>query len=157
MSHPIYFQFEMARSWCLDIAESCPADLADIQLEGFNNTIRWQLGHILTVAERMLFQVPTPASSLSSAYTRWFDSGSNPSDWVDQPPSKDELVALLKRQQDRFLAMPPAQFEDRLDPPFFGFANYGECAGFVIVHEAFHAGKMDEMLRIIKLKSKGGC
>lgn len=151
MSHPIHFQLEMARSWCLDIAESCPADLADVQLEGFNNTIRWQLGHILTVAERMLFQVPIPASSLSSAYTKWFDSGSSPSDWIDQPPSKDELVVLLKRQQERFLAIPPAQFEVRLDPPFFGFASYGECAGFVIVHESFHAGKIDEMLRVIRM------
>ncbi|QYR19221.1 DinB family protein [Paenibacillus sp. sptzw28] len=153
MNHPIGFQMNMARNWCLDIAESCPAELADVQLEEFSNTIRWQLGHILTVAERMLFQVPFPSVSLPSEFTGWFDSGSKPSDWINQPPSRDELISLLKRQQERFLTLPLELFNVRLDPPFFGFASYGECAGFVIVHESYHAGKMDEMLRVVKQRS----
>lgn len=153
MNHPISFQLNMARNWCLDIADSCPAELADVQLEEFNNTIRWQLGHILTVAERMLFQVPFPSVSLPAAFTSWFDSGSKPSDWIDQPPSWNELISLLKRQLQRFHTIPPERFDIRLDPPFFGFATYGECAGFVIVHESFHAGKMDEMLRVVKQRS----
>jgi len=64
-----------------------------------------------------------------------------------------ELISLLKRQRERFLAIPPEQFDIHLDPPFFGFASCGECAGFVLVHESFHVGKMDEMLRIVKQKS----
>ncbi|WP_271755159.1 DinB family protein [Cohnella sp. JJ-181] len=153
MNHLIRFQLEMSRNWYLDIAESCPADLADVQLDKFNNTIRWQLGHILTVAERMLFRAPFLTSSLPSAFTEWFDSGSRPSDWSDNPPTLKELISLLRRQQERLLAIPKEHFDVRLDPPFFGFASYGECAGFVIVHESFHAGKMEEMLRVIKQKS----
>ena len=153
MKHPISSQLDMARGWSLDIAESCPVELADVQLDEFNNTIRWQLGHILTVAERMLFQVPSPSAFLPSAFTRWFDSGSKPSDWMDQPPTMNSLISLLKQQQEHLLAIPQEQFDVRLDPPFHGFASYGECAGFVIVHESFHAGKMDEMLRVIKRKS----
>ncbi|NHN35233.1 DinB family protein [Paenibacillus agricola] len=153
MNHPISFQLDMARDWCLDIAESCPVELADVQLDEFSNTIRWHLGHILTVAERMLFQVPFPSASLPSAFTGWFDSGSKPRDWIDQPPTINELISLLKRQQERFLVIPPEKFDVLLDPPYFGFASYGECAGFVIVHESFHAGKMDEMLRVVKQKS----
>ncbi|MEK3885009.1 DinB family protein [Paenibacillus sp. PL2-23] len=149
MNHPIRFQLDMARSWSLDVAESCPIELVDVQLQEFSNTIRWQLGHILTVAERMLFQVPFPSGSLPSSFTGWFDSGSKPSDWIDTPPTWIELIMLLKIQQERFRAIPTEQFDVRLDPPFFGFATYGECAGFVIVHESFHAGKMDEMLRVV--------
>jgi hypothetical protein len=153
MSDPISFQLNMARDWCLDIAESCPVDLADVKLDEFSNTIRWQLGHIFTVAERMLFQFPFPSTSLPSAFTGWFDSGSKPSDWMDQPPAMNELILLLQRQQERFLAIPREQFDVHLDPPFFGFTSYGECAGFVIVHESFHAGKMDEMLRVVKQRA----
>jgi hypothetical protein len=150
MKHSTSFQLNMARDWCIEIAESCPEELVDVQLKEFNNTIRWQAGHILTVAERMLFHVPQPFAVLPSAYTEWFDAGSKPSHWIDQPPSMTELISLLKRQQDRFLAIAPEQFDVCLNPPLFGLASYGECAGFVVVHESFHTGKMDEMLRVIK-------
>jgi hypothetical protein len=153
MKHPITFQLNMAREWCLDVAQSCPSELADVQLEVFPNTIRWQLGHILTVAERMLFQVPFSSSLIPSSFMKWFDSGSTPRDWVDQPPTMSELIEQLKNQQNRFIAIPAEQFEIRLDPPFFGYSSYGECAGFVIVHESFHVGKIDEMLRVIKYRS----
>jgi hypothetical protein len=153
MNHPISFQLDMARGWCLDIAESCPDDLADVQLNEFSNTLRWQLGHILTVAERMLVQAPFLSAALPSEFTGWFDSGSRPNDWIDQPPTMKELISLLKWQRERFLAITQEQFDVHLDPPFFGFTSYGECAGFVIVHESFHTGKMDEMMRILKQKS----
>lgn len=148
--HSMHFQLNMAREWFIDVAESCSKEIVDIQLHGFNNTIRWQAGHILTVAERMLFQGAGPSQSLPSTFTEWFDAGSKPGDWVDQPPPMSELILLLKRQQERLLAIDPAQFEVPLDPPLFGLASYGECAGFVVVHESFHAGKMEEMQRRIK-------
>ncbi|TYP73083.1 DinB family protein [Paenibacillus methanolicus] len=150
MNHPVVSQLIMARGWSLDIAELCPADLADVQLDAFPNTIRWQLGHILVVAERMLFSFAPHSSSLPFAFTGWFDSGTKPSDWRTRPPMMEELIALSRRQCERFLAIAPQQFDVRLDPPHFGFASYGECGGFVVVHESFHAGKMDEMLRVIK-------
>lgn len=153
MKQLISFQLEMARDWSLDIAESCPLDLADVQLDEFNNTIRWQLGHILIVAERMLFHAPFLTASLPTKFTEWFDSGSKPSDWIDQPPTMKELISLLKRQKERLIAIPLEHFDLCLDPTFHGFKSYGECAGFVIVHESFHAGKMDEMLRVIKRKA----
>jgi hypothetical protein len=154
MNHPISFQLNMAREWCLDVAQSCPPELADVQLEVFPNTIRWQLGHILTVAERMLFQFPFPSGgAIPPSFIKWFDSGSTPRAWADQSPSTAEIIERLKRQQERFLAITAEQFEVRLAPPFYGYSSYGECAGFVIVHESFHVGKIDEMLRVIKHRS----
>lgn len=37
-----------------------------------------------------------------------------------------------------------------LEKAMYGFTTYGECAGFVVVHEALHVGKMEEMLRVIR-------
>ncbi|GMX65665.1 hypothetical protein Elgi_49360 [Paenibacillus elgii] len=45
--HSISFQLNMSREWSIDVAELCPEELADIQLELFNNTIRWQVGRLL--------------------------------------------------------------------------------------------------------------
>ncbi|WP_181907554.1 DinB family protein [Cohnella lupini] len=145
--HPISYQLKMARDWCIEILEICPAESVDVQLKAFNNTIRWQTGHILSVAERMLFHVPPSTGMLPSAFTKWFDSGSRPSDWVEQPPSLTELITMLRSQQKRILDIAPEEFDSILDAPYYGFSNYGEIAGFVIVHEAFHVGQIVAMMR----------
>jgi uncharacterized damage-inducible protein DinB len=151
--HPIIFQLKMAREWCIEIAELCPAEIVDVQLEAFNNTIRWQTGHILTVAERMLFHIPPSTGMLPSAFSRWFDSGSRPSDWAEQLPSQTELITMLRSQQKRILAIAPEEFDILLDAPHYGFSKYGESAGFVIVHEAFHTGQIVAMMHAIKQSS----
>ncbi|WP_159881675.1 DinB family protein [Paenibacillus puerhi] len=151
MKHTIEFSLQTARDWCIDVVSDCPAELADIQVKPFPNTIRWQTGHILIVAERMLFRYPERDTGfLPVSFSEWFESGTTPADWTEQPPSLEELISLLKMQQERIRSIAPKRFDDRLDPLYFGYASLGECAGFVVVHEAFHAGKMMEMLRVIK-------
>ncbi|MCR8644777.1 DinB family protein [Paenibacillus sp. N1-5-1-14] len=150
MDHLLLFQMKMARDWCIEVAESCPNELSVIQLDVFNNTIQWQVGHILTVTERMLFQYPGDTTLLPSNFTKWFESGTSPANWTEQPPSLNDLITLLYDQQTRLLAIPPEKFEEILTKPFFGFFRYGECAGFTILHETLHVGKMEEMIRLLR-------
>ena len=144
------FQLDMVRQWSIELAESCPADLAEKRAAPFNNTIRWQFGHILTVAERMLFQHPKQESMLPAAFSEWFEAGTSPDAWNETTPNLAELTTLLKDQHARLLAIRPEQFGERFDRPYYGFRSYGECAGFVVMHESLHLGKVEEMLRVLR-------
>lgn len=150
MSHPMLFQLMLARDWCIEVAETCPKELSEIKIDVFNNTIQWHVGHILTVAERMMFDLSEKSIHLPYAFTKWFESGTRPTDWIEPPPKLEDLIVLLKEQQVRLLSIKPEQFINRLDKPFFGYTSYGECAGFVAIHETLHVGKMEEMLRVIR-------
>ena len=150
MKQSMLFQLNMVREWCIEIAESCPEDIAEIQLDIFNNTIHWQIGHILTVAERMLFNYPQQSAFIPHTFTNWFEAGTRPDTWIDSPPSIKNLITRLKEQHARMLSIPPERFNNRLDKPYFGFNSFGECAGFVAIHEALHLGKIEEMLRVLR-------
>jgi hypothetical protein len=155
MNHLMSFQLKMARDWSIEVAQSCLNEWADIQMDEFNNTILWQAGHILTVAERMLFDYPNQTAFLPLPFTKWFESGTRPADWNEHPPDLEDLITQLNEQQTRILNISPNQFDIRFDKPLFGFASYGECASFVAIHETLHVGKMEEMMRVIqKRKSK---
>lgn len=150
MKHPLLFQLKMARDWSIEVAESCPDEMSEIQMNVFNNTIHWQVGHILTVAERMMFGLSEQSPFIPHAFATWFESGTRPTDWSENPPKLNELIQLLYEQQSRLLSIAPEQLEQRLDKPQYGFTTYGECAGFVAIHETLHVGKMEEMLRVIR-------
>jgi hypothetical protein len=152
MNQPMLFQLKMARDWCIEVAESCPKELSEIKIDVFNNTIQWHAGHILTVAERMMFNFPQKTKHLSYAFTKWFEYGTRPTNWIEHPPKLEDLIVLLKEQQVRLLSITPEQFDYRFNKPFFGCKSYGECAGFVAIHETLHVGKMEEMLRVIRPK-----
>lgn len=154
MNHFLLFQFKMARDWCIEVAESCPRELSEVQSDMFNNTIQWQVGHILTVTERMLFQATDFSSSLPRSFSEWFEAGTRPSEWTERPPGVAELVVRLKEQQARILDLAPDRFDQRLNKPFYGFTRYGECAAFATIHETLHIGKMEEMLRALSYRSE---
>lgn len=150
MNHPLLFQLKMARDWCIEVAESCPQEMSEIKMDVFNNTIQWQVGHILTVAERMMFGLFEQSQNLPQSFAKWFEYGTKPADWTEPPPKLDELNHLLYEQQSRLLSIAPEQLEQRLEKPQYGFTSYGECAAFVAIHESLHVGKMEEMLRVLR-------
>lgn len=156
MSQHLLFMMKMARDWSIEVAESCPKEIAELQINKFNNTVHWQVGHILTVTERMMFNYPRHSSSLPQTFSNWFDSGTKPTEWEQSPPQLADLIILLKEQQERLLAITPEQFEQRLDPPLYSFTTYGQCAGFVAIHETLHVGKMEEMMRVTEKRYERG-
>lgn len=107
MGQHLLFTLNMARNWTIEVAGSCPSELAELQVDEFNNTIHWQVGHILTVTERMMFNFPHSSEYLPQDFTDWFDSGTKPTDWEQRPPNLTDLISLLKEQQERLLGIKP--------------------------------------------------
>lgn len=155
MNQLMFKQFEMTRGWFIEVAESVPKRIASVQPEGFNNTIHWHIGHVLTASEQLMFGFHHKKFHLPADYKELFERGTYPADWRGDVPPVDELITQLKDQWDRLQQIPAEQLNETLEEPFVGLETFGELAGFAIVHEAIHIGKIQEMERVIELPGDG--
>lgn len=151
MSELLKLQFELARQNLWKDIEPSKGDIFDIQPEGFNNTIHWQLGHIYTAAENFLFG---QEGQLPASYNALFGYGSKPANWSDDVPSVETLVRQLKDQIDRIKEIPNDRFETKLPEPILGRATYGELVSFTAVHESMHIGQIHIMKKLVETLKK---
>ncbi|WP_079912517.1 DinB family protein [Paenibacillus sp. 32352] len=126
----------------------------DIQPEGFSNTVRWNIGHMVYWMDKyasLSFGFP---SDIPPQYETLFNSGTKPSDWTAAPPSKEELIGLLTAQLSRLSELTPQLLEQELQSPFamgpFQFNTAGELFNFALMHEAIHLGVISSQLKLVK-------
>ncbi|RNB82380.1 DinB family protein [Brevibacillus fluminis] len=118
--------------------------LFDIQPKGCNNTIRWNVGHIV-VALDYFFSLAFPFNTeLPETYSVLFHTGTKPADWTQAPPSKEELLHYLTKQLRALDEVSPAQLDETLNNPIemgpLTFRTAGEVVNFAFAHEAMHLG-----------------
>ncbi|GHI01321.1 DinB family protein [Neobacillus kokaensis] len=153
MSELLFKSYETARSFFLKTVEAMDESILHVQPEGFNNSIHWHVGHVLTVAEQFMFGFPKKSTNLPANYLELFGNGSNPADWKGEVPSVTELTSQLKEQIKRIKEIPAESFSQKLSQPFLGQETFGELASFAVFHEALHLGKIQEMKRVIETAS----
>lgn len=150
MSEILFKSFEFARNRFVKTVDELTESVVDVQPAGFNNTIHWQVGHVLTVAEQFLFGFPKKSTNLPANYLEIFGSGTKPADWNGDVPSVKELSVQLKEQIQRMKEIPAESFNEKLKSPFLGLETFGEVAHFGIFHEAAHLGQIQAMKRVIE-------
>ncbi|MFN0224267.1 DinB family protein [Paenibacillus sp. KR2-11] len=145
---------ERVRTQFLQAAATCPPDQRTVIPEGFNNHIHWQLGHILTVGEGILFRLTGEAPVLPETYGTLFNNNTRPSEWTQEPPAWDTLVSQLNEQTGRMRTV----FAGRMDAPahenFLSMVTADELLTALIMHESNHAGTLKAMLRVLPAVSK---
>src|SRR5699024_5559579 len=124
----------------------------DVQPAGFNNTIRWHVGHVLVVAEKFLFGYPEQSTEIPTNYNDLFQPGTKPADWTEKGPELSDLTKHLEKQIERINALSEDYFTKKLPftLPFGNFETYGDLYGLSIHHEAEHLGQIKAMKRIIE-------
>ncbi|MFC4807924.1 DinB family protein [Paenibacillus sp. GCM10023250] len=129
-------------------------DRFDIQARGFNNTIRWNAGHIVNWMDgyaALSFGVP---SAIPPHYESLFGSGTKPSEWMIAPPSKEELTEQLMAQLSRLSELTPEMLDVKLQSPYqmgpFQFMTSGELFNFALMHEAMHLGIISSQLKAME-------
>lgn len=142
-------QFELARGWTINVSESISKEIVNLKLPAFNNTIHWQIGHILTTTEYFLFDIPNNENHLPANYWELFGSGSKPDDRQGDMPSVDQLIIQLKEQLVRMRKIDSTLYDQPLAKPIHRFETLADCAAFSVLHEVLHVGKMEEMERVI--------
>ncbi|MDQ6595507.1 DinB family protein [Bacillus salipaludis] len=154
MSELLFKHFKVTRNFFLKNIDAIDEAIVDIQPEGFNNTIHWHIGHVLTVAEQFMFGFPKKSTNLPENYMTLFATGTKPADWQGAVPSIAELTSQLKEQINRIKEVPAESLNERLATPFLGLESFGEIANFATFHEANHLGQIQAMKRVIEAASK---
>lgn len=140
---------QFTRSTLLKVIEGMSPELYDVQPKGFNNTIHWHIGHILTVTEQIIFGYPK-TNNLPANYKELFGNGSSPSNWEADVPSVTVLSQQLQEQIKRILEVPEERLNEKLPQPFKEFETVGEIISFNVFHESYHLGQIHVMKRVIE-------
>lgn len=143
-------RYETARANLSKILENVTEEAADRRPEGFNNTIRWNVGHILLATENFLFG--RDSAELPASYKELFGSGTKPADWAIEPPSLDTLKEQLASQLARIKEQVVNRLDDKLPVPFT--MRSGEQLELVLdiflldlYHHGMHTGYIQAMKR----------
>ena len=127
-------------------------DQLDMQPEGFNNTIRWNVGHMIYWMDKYSTLSFGSLSAIPAHFEALFSSGTKPSDWTIAPPSKEELTELLVAQLSRLSELTPERLDTNLQSPFemgpFQFNTSGELFNFAFMHEAIHLGILSSQMKL---------
>lgn len=65
---------------------------------GFNNHLHWQIGHVLTITDELVFGFAGTGSRISPEYQQLFASGTNPAYWPQRVPGTEVIIDNLQRQ-----------------------------------------------------------
>lgn len=149
MSNLIISQFSITHNAFMNEIKDLDEKQLDIQPDGFNNTIHWHIGHVLTANEQFLFGFPDNTEHLPERYKDLFGYGSKPADWPDDVPSVDELADQLTSQLERIKQIPAEKFEEKLPEPVLGAQTYGELAAVAAFHEGNHTGRVNAMKKVL--------
>ncbi|MFM1655347.1 DinB family protein [Brevibacillus sp. B_LB10_24] len=154
MSQTILNTARNVRQITLKQVQAIPEELFDVQPQAFNNTIRWNVGHMLVTVDFFLSLGFPFSSDLPETYKGLFNTGTKPANWTDEPPTKEELVQYLSEQLERFSAVSPDMLDQPLKSPIemgaLRFETAGEVFNFAFVHEAMHLSTISSLLKVIQ-------
>jgi uncharacterized damage-inducible protein DinB len=158
MDTDILKQFDMTRDLLMNSIQTVTETDAEYMPNGFNNTIKWHVGHILFATNRA-FAVYQSASYLPEHYAALFKPGTSPRDWSNDIPAMKELYEQAERQQAKVREVFADCMDRKLTNPLriaiYGgheFLTVGEMLNFFIFHEAMHIGYINSFKRIIHAK-----
>jgi len=148
-SNLIISQFEFTHNGFMDEIKDLDEKQLETYPDGFNNTIHWHIGHVLTINETFLFGFPDNTEHLPESYNDLFGYGTKPADWPNDVPSVDKLKEQLNSQLERIKQIPAEKFEEKLPESIMGAQTYGELAAVAAIHEGNHTGRVNGMKKVL--------
>ncbi|OCT11269.1 hypothetical protein A8709_06225 [Paenibacillus pectinilyticus] len=138
------------RGRLLQLVEGCPVEKRNVVPAGFNNSVHWQIGHVLTVTERVIFGFAEQPTAVPASYMGFFGSGTKPADWQEEPPAWDDLVAQLKDQAVRIRETFKDTLGSTVKENFFKAETVEELIVSSMLHEVNHGGVVASLLKVLK-------
>ena len=157
MEQTIFDHMETVRGITEKSIKRIPEEMADIIPEGFNNSIRWNLGHIAYVQEKLVFGISGEMMNVPMNYERLFGAGTKPAEWTEPPPSFKEIAAVLTGQKSRIKTFLHGRLDQKLPRPYTNrsgitFYTTGEAFLYGFYHEALHMETINRIYRSISSK-----
>src|SRR5690625_2452759 len=143
MEEMIFRYMDTIRDHTVNTINELTEETADVIPPGFNNNIRWNLGHIAFIQDRVTFKMLGEEMGVPKIYKLLFSPGTKPANWQFPTPSLTELSAELTDQKTRIREFLTGRLDEKLDKPFTNgmgltFYTIGECLLFTFYHEALH-------------------
>ena len=138
-------QMKFARVYTQGRLQSVKDTQWDIQPEGFNNTIRWNVGHIFVSLESFVKKSIPTYELVHPEWIPLFKGGTKPEDWNVEPPTNEELLAALAEQPKRVEEILTGKVDQPLEEvmslgPVHQMATIDAVIQFANWHEGIHAG-----------------
>ena len=138
-------QLNFARIYTQGRLQAIHEEQWDIQPQGFNNTIRWNVGHIFTTMESLVKKGIPTYEPVHPEWAQFFKGGTKPADWTLDPPTKEELLAALAQQPARVIDFLTGKLDQEMPEvmkigKLHDMKTVDAVIQFVIWHEGVHAG-----------------
>ncbi|MBB3113204.1 hypothetical protein FHS18_005307 [Paenibacillus phyllosphaerae] len=146
-----FTQFRELRNQTIAWADTTPRDIIDIVPEGMNNSIRWNLGHILVAWDNGIFPKISEHRRVPQSYYDLFRKGTSPYTWTEEPPSYIEIVSRLQAQTEEIILASDGKLND---PIAESFLRVKFVRGMFLFHLREEQHHLDCMKRIRKAALK---
>lgn len=142
-------QWSTAREFVLTLLEDTDSRSLEVIPDGFKNNLLWQFGHLATVGEILGAFYFNMDAEVYEKWKGYFDYGTSPNDFDDNTPGIDEVRELLKSQLAKYKDISEEKLNEDLPEKAFKADTVGQMMAFIILHEAIHVGKIEEMKKLV--------
>lgn len=150
----VFTLLEYVRAGTLELAKNIQTedpDYVDVIPPGFNNNIRWNLGHVATILDQLVNYPAREKPDLSLEFSKSFANGTSPKNWNDKTPSFEEIIKALEEQPKQVKEKFGGRLADELPQVFslngIDFKTIGDLVVFNLYHEGLHQGQIKAMIR----------
>ncbi|WP_379971325.1 DinB family protein [Ectobacillus sp. sgz5001026] len=155
MSHYIFKQLQFVRKNTIRSVENLYEEASLYIPQGFNNNIKWNLGHIYVVQERFAFHFTGEKMNMPDHFMKQFGPGSKPTDWDEQVPTLRQLIALLQDQIVRIEQVLEPRITEAVKEPYttssgITLSSVAEFLSFSMYHEGMHFDAIKSIKRLIE-------
>ena len=145
----LYKQLETYRKELLGNVEKVTDEQAEIIPDGFNNNIRWNLGHLYLDQFLWIEALTKEASPTSKQFNQWFGFGTTPANFTEETPSFKELKELLKAQPQEILEKYHKELDKEYSPIDMSMHTIEQVLIRTIFHEGIHLQAINDLKRFI--------
>ncbi len=145
----LFEQMKLWRKWTVEFLGTIPEELADLIPQGHSNSIRWNAGHILVGWDNTMFPAVNEKRQVPLYYHLLFPSGSKPENWLDTPPTMDEIIKHLEEQPILIEQACKGQLGEPLKEAFLDMKTLGDMVIFHMNHENLHMGIVKSMKQVL--------
>ncbi|WP_102028748.1 DinB family protein [Salirhabdus sp. Marseille-P4669] len=144
-------QFNLARTSLLTFIKDLDEDLLDQQSKYFDNTIRWYIGNILFINEKLLFVSQKNSQKIPQEYAELFSSDKKAADWTIKAPSLEQLFEDLVDQQNRINSFGELFWKSnvKFKVPYGSVETHEDLLIMLSHREAEMLGKIEVMKQVL--------
>ncbi|RXZ01480.1 DinB family protein [Fictibacillus sp. S7] len=161
MSEYLFTQLRFVRGNTLKLVEGLSEEQSEIIPDGFNNNIKWNLGHIYNILERNAFYFAKEDWVMPEAFPSLFNPGTKPENGQRVTVSLSEITDLLENQIDRIEATFSGRLKEKTAEDYttsqgLYMSTVEEFLSCNLYHEGMHLDRIKVLKKLNSTKVNQG-